>query len=776
MSFLLTTVLLPALIGGGQGLTQAEKNALLSRKLWYVSFEFTMSGRTGATGGGDTWSVSRNTTGTLLLNNAIPGQWPMSLRAEPNFPLLTGRFISWMTVPTEAAYAAIERGEQNPARLPNHYFPINRSVNESIQSGDASTGRYDSWQGASASFALGTCMLMMDLETGLYDVVFQVGPTDLGTQIRHEWRTPGKSGVDEAAPTQHMAWLGGEYGPQLMKRRLRADMKADGTISFTLSGPTTLSSPLHGKIVTMTAQFTFSPSPPSNAKLIIEPSDPTQYREWRPTPGPNENEPGSDLAFTWMVVEPGNPNAKIEVDKVTFRLGNVSRYSGVCMNWPPPNPGATAPKPDLQFAPPEPGELDYTVQSDNLVAIVDGDEANIGVGEVVVQCLDGGAIGELIAEAQLKDGRILQCEVQGQPGRRKILIPDRDEGVSDVAKAWRAIRANGLTDDDDNEGDPEGDTRAPGDGLSVWEEYRGFFQGGAWRDNCFPTKKDIFLDNRAGAAATSGIDCFADATGLIVHEKTLFKEFRSDWTINYVGVKGSHVDQHGLLIKPGSGAAGVCKRMPSARFPGPPKNTLVVRFILCEDVDRAFQITPTITYTRNDRAGHLAHELCHGIGIYHHGDADPWDLPNGGFGVEWFRAQTSSTPPQDRVKEGIGGSLYQVFGEASMVQMPNDVIFGPGASYLTMKLGKRSGQHSGDADCVMRYNVAQAYERLGVPSDRIVHNGGEMPGGKLCRNGAGTLINHPSHSPQSRYGNALQNRGDCAHQFVINDRYDKQYR
>jgi len=73
------------------------------------------------------------------LHHAIPGPWPSSPALEPELFLQTGRFITWMTMPTEEAMAAIERGESDPGRRPNHYDPIHRTTNETRESGSGDT-------------------------------------------------------------------------------------------------------------------------------------------------------------------------------------------------------------------------------------------------------------------------------------------------------------------------------------------------------------------------------------------------------------------------------------------------------------------------------------------------------------------------------------------------------------------------------------------------------------------------------------------------------------
>jgi hypothetical protein len=763
-----------------QELTQAEKNALLSRKKWYVTYSFSLSGSGGE--GGTNWRVSSQTGGTIELNHVTPGQFPLSSLPADVQDRTPGRFIGWMAMPTDETYRRMEAGETNPARLEGQYYPFRQQVGATRTRPHGNETREDTWSGAGTGYAVGPCQLLFDLKKGTYDLMFTVGSSGQGlSTIRHTWRSPDNSGEDDAVAAHWLAWLPGEWMPQLAARKLRQDMKPDGTISFSFQGPVAKDPrPIGMGPLNFSGTFTISPTPPSTAVLYIEPEELDDYREWRPIPGLSEDEAGSDVGLLWEVEEPGVPQGQeARVVKVTFRLAKVSKYPGVCMNWPLPPSGASAPPPkhDLRFGPHESSVRDgYSVSSDGQVAICSGASVEHNSGGVFVECFDGGAIGEVVAEAELSDGRILQAQVRGQPASGKILIPDRDEGVSDIAKQWRAQRAGALSDDSDDENIPVGDPAAPGDGLSVWEEYRGFYQGGEWKNNCFPKRKDLFIINKVGARAKDGIELFERATGLVVHDELLDTECIPHNVINFNKRADRHiVDQNGLYMKEVPGDVGYAKKMPGRNFPGPPKNTMSVRVAMIDSIDVVFQLTPNFRVTQNANSTHIAHELSHGIGVYHHGDRDTFG------GTDWHRASGVTIPgissPVDRVIEGAQtGPLIDVLLEAGLTPMGNDAIFGVGGTQIKIWIGERSGQHSGDVNCVMRYAVAQAYRREGAPSTRVIHATLEPYGDALCTSQIGTLFNYITHSPQSRYGPADTKRGNCAQQFVISDKFDKQDR
>jgi hypothetical protein len=198
---------------------------------------------------------------------------------------------------------------------------------------------------------------------------------------------------------------------------------------------------------------------------------------------------------------------------------------------------------------------------------------------------------------------------------------------------------------------------------------------------------------------------------------------------------------------------------------GPPKNTEWVNVVMNLSQDGIYVDPDTgELLTRNPQNKHIAHELSHAIGVEHHGDKDVFG------GVEWnWRRGTplGSTPGQIYEQRVTPISVVQ---EQGLRAMTIEELFRSGTR-RTVWVGKRSGQHSGNVDCVMRYIVAVAYEDVSVPTRRIWHGGDGLPGDSLCESGVGTRFNYLTHIPQSRYGDADAGRGNCKHQFVISDKW-----
>jgi len=534
-----------------------------------------------------------------------------------------------------------------------------------------------------------------------------------------------------------------------------------------LNGGTTAGGPA----LELSLTITISPSPPSTAKLVLKP---LEYDEWRPKCSESEEVKGNDLGVEWRVEEAGgDPARPTKASRVVFSLLNTSKEPGVCTNWPlrPKTPADF----DLRFAGAEaPPRSGYEVRDKGQNLILTDGEAGANRGAVKVECFDAGATGTLVAEAMLADGRVLKATVE-KSGDAQLMIPDFQPGVSGIAHCWRKEYAPGKTDDADDETSPKGDGQ-PGDGLTVWEEYRGFWVNGAWMGDCDPRVKDLFVFNGIGGEAHSGIALFGWATGLRVHQRLAVGEFKADKVMNFnTGARPHLVDQHCLVVSEGgfseTGADGVattgsiCRTAAGVNFPGPPKNTWEVS-ILPEMLDTMTMLQrrdgESYEVSQADRT--IAHELGHGLGIRHHGDNDkgyrPWrfeEVATGGF-VVW------ADGVQVFVRDEKDGSIM----------LPPQLFPGRRAGETRLVwIGEQNGQMSGADVCIMRYVVAQAYRSLTEPGLLYYHRDGEIYGNRFCSARTGTGVNGTGHPPQPRYGAADAKRGDCAHRFVVSDHWEK---
>jgi hypothetical protein len=193
----------------------------------------------------------------------------------------------------------------------------------------------------------------------------------------------------------------------------------------------------------------------------------------------------------------------------------------------------------------------------------------------------------------------------------------------------------------------------------------------------------------------------------------------------------------------------------------------------------------------------VAHELCHAVGLQHHGDGPDfaadwyWQLgPDGSWqlyeqrvtaiDVQTARDKTTSKWVPDPAFPPSPIQVYQEPRNAGEAPRPLRREDGSPAGSLTVGVerwrvwvGGEGGNFSGDQECLMRYPDKQAYLSKAEPGRvRYVPDKGQWKmRDRLCENKDGTGVNEKSHYPQSRNGNAVA--GNCRSQIVVNDKYAK---
>jgi len=525
--------------------------------------------------------------------------------------------------------------------------------------------------------------------------------------------------------------------------------------------------------------------------------------------------------------------------KITFELLRTSREPGVCMNWPNGAGGRRDGRaeaegmyegiarrtpdrsPDLRLAAGEPawgkpGEEGQTLE----VANPPVNSAKLPFAAARIDSFDFGGRADLRVTCELADGRIFLGTLEGAPpGPGTILLPKREPGAW-IPDSWReANQLGGPADGDDDEEEPEGDG-APGDGLTLYEEYRGFVVGGE-RIEGDPARKDFFIQNQMGGKAQGGIDLFAQLTGLQVHDRLTDREFDfRDRLVNGNTGKGPHrVDQHGVFIVENDSVSGAKASFWEGTGHGRPGLTTGIsvspQSVLWEieeqnvsEADRARAL---------DRA--VAHELLHTVGVEHHGEGsqrynfvlrppgdpeNPTDKPIFTWGhpvrllheetgqdmaelfaAGWRRGPGGELVPggstleertrweresRDRDIEGIQKN-WRLTREQATRKLEELQRFTWPLDYLVKEhflVGMPGDEHSGDDRCVMRYYFADIYPALGRDDLFYYVPAGTEPAGLgLCTEARGTGVNDPDHEPQSRYGDATN--GACAESVHVSD-------
>lgn len=560
------------------------------------------------------------------------------------------------------------------------------------------------------------------------------------------------------------------------------------------------------------------------------------YSTWRPTGGLSEQEIGLDpttLGVNLLEIQAqlvtkstGQPTGA-SPDKWTFSLVQVSHEPGVAMNWPAQE--VAREDPDLSFD----HQACFTpigcqvISENNLFTMSNGDPNSPTASGTVAELLppdpliydsvkimlsphDWGAWATLNVTATVGSQKILGHLVLPpplvtDPNDTDILLPQRQAG-SFIADNWKDAHNIPVStiDEDDSEAKPNGDGQS-GDGLTLYEEYRGFYMGcrgsgfppspegsgGCQHVEGDPGKKDLFVVDEIPTIANGGVALFKKTSGLSVHylDMTLDDIHDADplkpssyRVINFNHSAAPHeVDQHALIISLGE-QSGYNEAVNSvASRPGLPK-----------EIDH-IAISSNYEEFGRDLDASVAHELAHSVDVYHHGDVD---------GVKWWMVDSSGNVTEedlDNDDNPISSTSRTIYVK---YELDDPSIQSTTVKTTALDLGTKggfiyvgnnicadtgvvvmNGQHSGDEDSYMRYVAAQAYIPSKYPKIRFWIT--EPPKGlKLTDHPAGTGINLDTRDPRPRYGDAYSGapnqgagssttqRGNDASQIDINDNHD----
>ena len=558
--------------------------------------------------------------------------------------------------------------------------------------------------------------------------------------------------------------------------------------------------------------YTVYLEPTSLDELKLEIEEPADYKTWRPETTP-QCDAGKPLAVTAKVVRAkgGPPTSRVE--KFVWELIDTSQEPGVAMNFP-------LEAKDQRF------DLDLDAEGEFFLLEKKNQRMTRAVRSgfsdtVKVVPYDWGGWATLQVTAYMSDGRQVRGKLKGR-SELGLRVPKRDKD-SHIADVWKnASGVSGADRDDDEKIEGQQDN---GDGYTLYEEYRGWVEKGRHVEGD-PKDKDFFVLNLIGGDAEPGIDLFAGVSQLAVHSK-LRPEEMSETTrlMNGNHREGAHrVDQHGVWVKTFAsksalGDDGAMTVMTDKGVAGRPGTTKGVGILGRDNTESAFNkpfnLAPEDSIFAFDRA--IAHELLHSVGVEHHGTGDYRLIvgyastrnPMNKLGRPYYG--TSPDKPVDlRTEEGEDVAQraipeyekFRAFAEAAILdrclQEGADYIKRNGVGYggyqtpqdyadrqielilvfcfmhLDGNVGVEHGEHSGAEDCLMRYYFATFYESKQAPAMGTkmfyeVTPGSERIGVQICRDGKGTGVNEAGHKPQSRYGAAAGDAGNCFGQICPND-------
>ncbi len=484
--------------------------------------------------------------------------------------------------------------------------------------------------------------------------------------------------------------------------------------------------------------------PPVDA--VIKPQ--ADYKTWLPEASTTQGEAAKFLTFSVDLKDKKTGDTPKEITaSFDVKLLGTSKEPGSCMNspWTDTEPDLKLRKddnPDLSDVAPD-GQSGST--KDKLTSI-----------NVYVSCFDGGAYGQLQVIAHLSDGTDVTAYLEGS-GEQQVSIP-YDEDGDHIADAWqkdKGVVGKAPDSDDNDEGLSPGNPNK-GDGLTLWEEYRGFLEDGKW-DHADPKKLNFFICDTAGGEVTAGISWFENISKLKVHSHLTPEELGTSRIINRNHAEGPHkTDQHGVLIKPSAGGS-------YSTVGGPGTPGMIEAVIVDPNPLGYIADEGTRHWTVWDQ---VARELLQCCDVKYHGEAGYrlvwwWARKAMVGGGDWVtRIYEYSTRP-DPASGGLGQQVI-VLGENRRPFDPDWFTSPVGAM-----LGIKGGLHSGSDTCVMRWFDADGYEGPGNVRYWLQDDPEKRESFYLCTSPEGTGVNAASHTPQSRYGNATH--GDCADQIRVKD-------
>ncbi|WP_342378352.1 hypothetical protein NVS55_03175 [Myxococcus stipitatus] len=473
--------------------------------------------------------------------------------------------------------------------------------------------------------------------------------------------------------------------------------------------------------------------------------------------------PGSSAIFKAHLVAAPDKKAKT----MRFRLTS-SRVPGVAGNSPLPGQANS----DFDLALTQSAGTALVLSQVGELQVGTTPDGQYRMASVEVLAQDWGAYGKIEAGATMEDGTAVVA-VLSSSNETELRIPQRAPG-SNIATSWKSQRgASGRADSDDNESTPVGDG-SNGDGLTLYEEYRGFWVQGKHVEGD-PNKKDFFVhidptglsSSSAKSIAAKGVSLFESVTALVVHRLdrgefvpplsgTDFSPDRRVINFNHDSVNHK-VDQHLVVLTSEWTLDGNShSRRSNLNALGTPK--------AFSRIEIAKQAMGQLSHQQLVRD--VAHELGHTVNVSHHGE--------GGEVVRYlvFRPDGSLVEAHDKLGTVNPVVIRQLVDEVTQGVLHDDAnrIPGPVKSTPVKVSLLPEKQHSGDENCVMRYNDANVVVRAGQPDVRYWIAPTETPGAGLCSDGLGKTFNKTGVAARpSRHGNAAVGRGNCVHQLLVND-------
>lgn len=493
--------------------------------------------------------------------------------------------------------------------------------------------------------------LGIDVAQGTYS--FQVYCDNPIIGSAYDWRPGGpRRDFTESIPV---------LCPAVAQQRLPAD-------GLALGGTVVHRDPANG--ITVTTTWSLTPAGVEDYELLIDPVG--DYDGWLPEGQlrdmPDDAVGGNTIGFRVRFRKAGGGAPAQRPASFVFDLLDTSTEPGVCLNYPSAQSGTE--RPDLRF---HEGDGRFSDVSDDGQHAVEESPEQLDF-QLNVHSYDFAASGQLRITAVMAGGR----EVTGlfvPTGRERISIPKDDDGDR-IADIWESRNGVGaVLPDADDDAKPAGQA-LNGDGIPLFEEYRGFVRlRGRTAERVHhrtdPNVKSLFviddenlfrpedwvdatmmesfrLASDLVGLGTSGVNAARNATNVnrgyakgkefdyAVRLQTQGGTAGQMGQLGYAEIRPDIIDNPSqaeyVMVSPARIRAWVERSMPHiletlyanyrAGTPGPIRDDFTSRLVL--DAQRELLTNPAIVARVADRliAKTVVHEVAHACGMFHHG-VDP---------------------------------------------------------------------------------------------------------------------------------------------------------
>lgn len=488
---------------------------------------------------------------------------------------------------------------------------------------------------------------------------------------------------------------------------------------------------------------------------------------------------GNAIGFKIKLVDKDNPTKDLSNTpyEVEWQLES-SEWHGDCTNWPIESDDIL---PDLRFAL---SGIPKDAEKAEEDLIRSGPNKGAACNPVIVRCYDYGAYGKLKAHVRVNTGSdMVDIDAHLENTEQTTVVLPKDENDNRIADAWE--KQEGIFDKNYgpiNDGEQQPDNPNDGDGLALFEEYRGLIAQDSFK-RLDARNKNLIVVNQSKQVDEAALAKFTDYTGLNGNGGIKLCFLKPDeintktmWVnTNPTPFKGGN--QHGILIKDipldtlqEAVAKAVAHGGDNASLKSP------------KDLDhiwimQGFRLSdqPYIKNVALFKTNVVCHEIAHACGVTHHnGDVAAKYVP---FSTAGINGQKAIFYDVDK-KKLISYSDIQAIGDLNCIKTSD----------------YKESEGSGDPYCLMTYNSMiplSAYHdfflnKYGIAKDLILfrYPSDEFRNG-FCRNKNNKLWNIPSNNKVtitemvegkektiteevSMYGAPIKG-GNCISQFQVKD-------